>query len=89
MRRRHLLVLPAAGALLAAVAAPLAMAQSTDGALVHRESILADVDATGTVGTSRIFTQLTVPDGVGRDRPPRPVHLGAPRSVRRGSDGRR
>ncbi len=63
MRRRHLLVVPAAGLLVGALAAPLAVAQSGDAQLVHRESILSEVDATGTVGTSRIFTQLTVPAG--------------------------
>jgi len=61
MRLHRLLALPIAGLLVGAFAAPIAVAQSSVGSIVHRQSVLTEVDATGTTGTSRIFTQVTVP----------------------------
>jgi putative membrane protein len=63
MRYRRLLILPVAGLLIAAPAAPLAVAQSTTDQIVHRQSVLTEVDATGTTGVSRVFTQVAVPEG--------------------------
>lgn len=58
---RRLLIISTATAVLLSTAAPAALA--AEGAVVHRESVLTELDATGAPGTSRVFTQLTVPAG--------------------------
>ncbi len=61
MRRLTLLAAPAASLVLVGALAPAAIA-ATSG-VVHRESVLTEVDATGATGVSRVFTQMTVPSG--------------------------
>lgn len=63
MRKRHLLSVPLAAVLIGVSAVPLATAQDTSGLVVHRQSVLTEVDDMGTFGTSRVFTQLSVPSG--------------------------
>ncbi|MFT6803635.1 MAG: putative membrane protein [Nitriliruptoraceae bacterium] len=58
---RRLLIIPTAAAVLLTTTAPVAIA--ADGGIVHRQSVLTEVDAEGSTGTSRIFTQMTVPSG--------------------------
>ncbi len=58
---RRLLIVPTAAAVLLSFAVPAAVA--AESGVVHRESVLTELDATGAPGTSRIFTQMTVPAG--------------------------
>ncbi len=64
MRARRLVALPVATLLVGALATPLAVAQDTSaGPVIHRESVLTELSSTGSAGTSRVFTQLTMPSG--------------------------
>lgn len=58
---RRLLILPTIATVILTMAAPAALA--ADNAIVHRQSVLTEVDASGALGTSRVFTQMTVPKG--------------------------
>lgn len=64
MRARRLVAVPIATLLVGAMATPLAIAQDTaTGQIVHRESVLTELSSTGSAGTSRVFTQVTMPSG--------------------------
>ena len=61
---RRALIAATTTAVLAATVAPAALAaDAATTAVIHRESVLTELEPSGAPGTSRVFTQLTVPGG--------------------------